>query len=217
MDILLIEDEPGMRSLLQHSLESRGHAVTAVADGESGWENHQSRDFPLVILDWLLPGIDGLEVCRRIRSSPKSADSLVLVITGCTNPGDLNLALAAGADDYLAKPVEAALLNIRLAIVEQRVNRLNQQREAARMLGTVQDITERKRAERRAKYLRDAIETIAYRSMPNNTKSSFCRSTTHRPKLSTTCCSEASVWWWSRMTHWSRKPWSTSWREWAGM
>lgn len=161
MDILLIEDEPGMRSLLQHSLESRGHAVTAVADGESGWENYQSRDFPLVILEWLLPGIDGLDVCRRIRSSPKSADSLVLVITGCTNPGDLDLALAAGVDDYLAKPVEAALLNIRLAIVEQRVNRLNQQREAARMLGTVQDITERKRAERRAKYLKDAIETIS--------------------------------------------------------
>lgn len=68
MDILLIEDEPGMRSLLQHSLESRGHAVTAVADGESGWENYQSRDFPLVILDWLAASMITLPNLSKRRS-----------------------------------------------------------------------------------------------------------------------------------------------------
>lgn len=130
MHILLVEDEPEMRLMLEAVLKSRGHTVTATADGESGWESYQNGEFSMVILDWLLPGMDGLEVCRKIRSSPRGADSLVLVVTVRTNPGDLEQVLAAGADDYLAKPFEVGLLNIRLAIAEQRVIDLGQRREA---------------------------------------------------------------------------------------
>ncbi|MHB1292735.1 MAG: response regulator, partial [Sulfuricella sp.] len=130
MDVLLVEPEPAMSALLQAVLESRGHAVTAVTDGESGLESYQSRHFPIVILDWQLPEMNGLEVCRKIRSSPKGADSLILVITLRTNPGDLKQILAAGADDYLAKPVDKLLLNIRLAIAEQRASNLIHQRKA---------------------------------------------------------------------------------------
>lgn len=121
MNVLLVEDDAAMSALLQLILESRGHTVTAVADGKSGWECYQSQNFPMVILDWLLPEMDGLEVCRKIRNSDNGSDSLILVITIRTNPGDLELVLAAGADDYLAKPVDPQLLNIRLGIAEQRV------------------------------------------------------------------------------------------------
>ncbi|MCL4471352.1 MAG: PAS domain-containing protein, partial [Gammaproteobacteria bacterium] len=127
-----------MSALLQSVLESRGHAVTAVADGESGWESYQSRHFSMVILEWLLPEMDGLEVCRKIRSSPKGEDSLILVITLRTNPGDLKQILAAGADDYLAQPVDRLLLNIRLEIAEQRASRLMHQRKAEKGRGQVQ-------------------------------------------------------------------------------
>jgi diguanylate cyclase (GGDEF)-like protein/PAS domain S-box-containing protein len=130
MDVLLVEDDPQMGALLQRVLESRGHTVTRIADGKSGWESYQSQSFPMVILDWMLPGMDGLEVCRKIRSSPKGAGSLVLMITARTNPGDLEQVMAAGADDYLAKPVDLDLLNIRLSIVEQRVISLRRQRDA---------------------------------------------------------------------------------------
>jgi PAS domain S-box-containing protein len=134
MDVLLVEDEPEMSAMLRAVLESRGHAVTAVADGESGWENYQRRHFPMVILDGISPKMDGLEVCRKIRGSPSGAGSLILVVTVRTSPGDLEQVLAAGADDYLAKPVDWPLLNIRLAIAEQRTRSLmHQQRvEAAR-------------------------------------------------------------------------------------
>lgn len=138
MDVLLVEPEPAMSALLQSVLESRGHAVTAVADGESGWESYQSRHFSMVILEWLLPEMDGLEVCRKIRSSPKGEDSLILVITLRTNPGDLKQILAAGADDYLAQPVDRLLLNIRLEIAEQRASRLMHQRKAEKGRGQVQ-------------------------------------------------------------------------------
>jgi len=138
MDVLLIEPEPAMSALLQSVLESRGHTVTAVADGKSGWESYQSRHFPMVILEWLLPEMDGLEVCRKIRGCPKGADSLILMITLRTNPGDLKRILAAGADDYLAKPVDRLLLNIRLEIAEQRASRLVHQRKAEKGRGQVQ-------------------------------------------------------------------------------
>ncbi|MBU1690880.1 MAG: EAL domain-containing protein [Gammaproteobacteria bacterium] len=130
MDVLLIEPEPAMSAVLQSVLESRGHTVTAVTDGESGLERYQSQHFPIVILDWQLPEMDGLNVCRKIRSSPKGADSLILMITLRTNPGDLKQILAAGADDYLAKPVDKLLFNIRLAIAEQRASNLMLQRKA---------------------------------------------------------------------------------------
>ena len=130
MDILLVEDDPQMGELLRMALESRGHTVTRVADGENGWESYKNHDFPLVILDWILPGMDGLEVCRKIRNSLQGINSLVLMITARTNSGDLEQVMAAGADDYLAKPVDLDLLNIRLQIAEHRAIGLMRQREA---------------------------------------------------------------------------------------
>ncbi len=130
VNILLVEDDPEIGALLQMVLEQRGHAVSKFADGESGWEAYQSQEFSMVILDWLLPGMDGLEVCRKIRSSPKGGDSLILVITARTNPGDLEQVMAAGADDYVAKPFGIGLLNIRLSIAEQRIISLRNKRKA---------------------------------------------------------------------------------------
>ena len=130
MNILIIEDDLEIRLLLQAVLESRGHTVTAAADGESGWESYQQMDFQIVLLDWLLPGIDGLEVCRKIRSIPKGASSLVMMVTSRTQANDLEQLLAAGADDYLTKPIDLDLLNIRLTILEKRYISLSNQAEA---------------------------------------------------------------------------------------
>jgi len=130
LNVLLVEDDPVSGDLLQMALEQRGHTVSLVTDGETGWKNFQERDFSLVILDWLLPGMDGLAVCRNIRSGTKGGNCLVLMITANTSPGDIEQVLAAGADDYLSKPVDFDLLNIRLSIAELRVARLRQEREA---------------------------------------------------------------------------------------
>ena len=130
LNVLLVEDDPISGELLKMALERRGHTVKKVVDGESGWESYKNQDFPLVILDWLLPGMDGLEVCRKIRGGAKGGSSLVLMITANTSPSDIEQVLAAGADDYLAKPVDFDLLNIRLSIAERRVILLKQEREA---------------------------------------------------------------------------------------
>lgn len=130
MDVLIVEDDLSMGELLQLALEHRGHRVERYTDGESCWAAYQQRDFPLVILDWLLPGMDGLQVCRNIRAMPKGNSSLILVITARTGPGDLEQVLAAGADDYLAKPFNLDTLKVRIAVAEQRTLCLQQRREA---------------------------------------------------------------------------------------
>lgn len=129
MNVLLVEDDPQMAEWMEAFLESHGHAVTRFTDGESGWESYQRQNFQMAVLDWMLPGMDGLEVCRKIRNCKKGANTLVLIITARTNPGDLELVMAAGADDYLSKPFDSDLLKIRITIAEQRVRNLMQQRK----------------------------------------------------------------------------------------
>lgn len=136
MDILLVEDDPEMSQFFQLVLAERGHNVIAFADGESAWQGYQQQHFSMVILDWLLPDMDGLEVCRNIRNSTTGKGCLILVITARTHPGDLEQVLAAGADDYLAKPVELGQLKIRLSIAEQGVISLQQKNAAETTLKT---------------------------------------------------------------------------------
>jgi diguanylate cyclase (GGDEF)-like protein/PAS domain S-box-containing protein len=127
MNVLLVENEFEIRSLLKITLENRGHQVADYEDGVSGWVAYQAQSFPLVIVDCSLPGMAGLELCQKIRSTPKGYGSLILVVTARTRFGTLGQVLAAGADDYLEIPIDLQLLNIRLAIAEQRVHTLLKQ------------------------------------------------------------------------------------------
>jgi signal transduction histidine kinase/DNA-binding response OmpR family regulator len=128
MKALLIEDDPVGRRLLEAALSSRGHEVTACADAESAWEIFQRDRHALVVTDWLLPGMDGLELCRRIRALPDGDRSVVLVITSRDQLDDLQLVLNAGASDYLAKPVEMAFLQVRLVLAERQVAEIDQRK-----------------------------------------------------------------------------------------
>lgn len=120
-NVLLVEDDPDMRELLRITLAERGHRVTACANAESGWEAYQKRPFPLVFLDWMLPDMDGLQLCRNIRGHISGRESVILIITIRTNPGDLEQVMDAGADDYIAKPFSENLLDIRTSIAERIV------------------------------------------------------------------------------------------------
>jgi sigma-B regulation protein RsbU (phosphoserine phosphatase) len=127
MNILLIEYDYDVQTLLKTFLEIRGHQVVHYEDGESGWAAYQAQSYPLVIVDCSFPGGDGIELCQKIRGTPKGFESMIMVITARTRLGNLGQVLAAGADDYLEKPIDLDHLSIRLAIAELRVNSLNQQ------------------------------------------------------------------------------------------
>ena len=112
--VLVIEDEPTQRALLARVLEREGYDVIGLADGEMGLRAIVEYAPAMVLLDLNLPRIDGFEICRRLRADPLTATLPVIVITAHTSMEDMVAALDAGADDFLAKPVQQTELLARM-------------------------------------------------------------------------------------------------------
>jgi two-component system phosphate regulon response regulator PhoB len=118
--VLIVEDEAPLAALLQYNLEKEGYAVAVAVSGEEALE-HLDRLVPdILLLDWMLPKISGLEVCRRLRQRADMADVAVMMLTARTNEGDRVAALNLGADDYLCKPFAIRELVARLRAVLKR-------------------------------------------------------------------------------------------------
>jgi DNA-binding response OmpR family regulator len=145
--VIVADDGALERRLLEAAVRRSGHDVTAVADGQAAWDAFERLPAPLVILDWQMPGLNGLEVCQRIRASASGADTFVLMVTGRDAKGDLAGALEAGVDDYMMKPVTSEQLEARLSIAERRIQQSAARRQAetelahARWLGGIGETT----------------------------------------------------------------------------
>ena len=119
--LLMIEDDERLAAMVGEYLTQSGFAVTHVPDGEAGLAAVQDKAIDLVILDLMLPGIDGLEVCRRIRALPGAVARVpVLMLTAKGDPMDRIVGLELGADDYLPKPFEPRELLARIRAVLRR-------------------------------------------------------------------------------------------------
>ena len=118
--ILLVEDDATIRQMTQLSLERDGFAVATAPDGASGLAAFSAETPDLVVLDVMLPGVDGVSVCRSIREHSVVP---IVMLTARTDPVDVVLGLEAGADDYVTKPFEPAILAARLRAVLRRVAR----------------------------------------------------------------------------------------------
>ncbi|MEV6240583.1 response regulator transcription factor [Lentzea sp. NPDC051838] len=115
--VLLIEDDEAVREGLSLALTYQGHTVDAVRTGEEGLELLMSVAPDVVVLDLMLPGVDGFEVCRRIRAS---GDLPIIMLTARNDDIDVVAGLEAGADDYVAKPAQARVLEARIRAVLRR-------------------------------------------------------------------------------------------------
>ena len=119
--LLMIEDDARLAAMVGEYLTQSGFVVTHMPDGESGLGALQDKPVDLVVLDLMLPGIDGLEVCRRIRALPGDAARVpVLMLTAKGDPMDRIVGLELGADDYLPKPFEPRELLARIRAVLRR-------------------------------------------------------------------------------------------------
>jgi DNA-binding response OmpR family regulator len=119
--VLLVEDDPTIREMTRLALERDGFAVETAADGPAGLAAFAVRAPDLVLLDIMLPGLDGISVCRQIRA--RSVVPVVL-LSARTDPIDIVVGLEAGADDYVTKPFEPPVLSARLRAVLRRVDRI---------------------------------------------------------------------------------------------
>jgi DNA-binding response OmpR family regulator len=117
--ILLIEDHQTVRDGLQLALTRQGHTVDAAQTGEQGLGRLRSAPADVVVLDLMLPGIDGFEVCRRIRAT---RDLPIIMLTARNDDLDVVAGLEAGADDYVVKPVRARVLEARIRALLRRTS-----------------------------------------------------------------------------------------------
>ncbi len=114
MRILIAEDERITRRSLQKQLESWGHDVVATEDGAVAWGQFEQQPFDIVVTDWDMPRMDGLELIQCIRRSGQSSYTYLIMLTGRSEKADLVAGMEAGADDFLAKPFDREELRVRL-------------------------------------------------------------------------------------------------------
>lgn len=118
--ILIIEDEKDIAELVQYNLEREGFQVAAIHNGEDAIDLLQRETPELIILDLMLPGIDGLETCRLIKQDPRSQNIPVIFLTAKSEESDIVVGLQLGADDYITKPFSPKVLLARVRAVLRR-------------------------------------------------------------------------------------------------
>ncbi len=126
MKILIAEDNMVSRRVLQATLQKWGHEVIIAQDGVEALAAFQVKDGqsppPLAILDWMMPGLDGIEVCRKVRQLPNAAPTYIILLTAKGGKEDIVTGLDAGANDYLTKPFERTELRARIEVGARVVN-----------------------------------------------------------------------------------------------
>jgi two-component system phosphate regulon response regulator PhoB len=118
--ILVVEDDADIRELLQYSLAREGHEVIAAADGKAALAAARRAPPDLVLLDLMLPGVDGLEVCRQLRADRSTSGAAIIMVTAKGEESDVVLGLGLGADDYVVKPFKTNELVARVKAVLRR-------------------------------------------------------------------------------------------------
>jgi DNA-binding response OmpR family regulator len=144
MRILVAEDDSTARRAIEALLTDWGYRVTSVVNGTDAWEVFQGSDPPwLAILDWLMPGLDGLEICRRVRQTPRSESVYLILLTARSGREDIVAGLESGADDYIIKPADPDELRARVQ-TGRRIVELQ-----ARLAARVQELEEARSREKR--------------------------------------------------------------------
>jgi sigma-B regulation protein RsbU (phosphoserine phosphatase) len=120
MRVLVAEDDPVSCKILQITLQHSGYEVTVSGSGEEAWESFDKDPVRAVVSDWMMPGFDGLELCRRVRARAKTDYTYFILLTANnTGRDNLRMAMDAGIDDFLPKPLDREVISMRLRVAER--------------------------------------------------------------------------------------------------
>jgi sigma-B regulation protein RsbU (phosphoserine phosphatase) len=134
MKLLIVEDDPIAGAVLEGLLKTLGHTVEMAVDGEDAWRRVSAGPCRLVISDWKMPAMDGMELCRRIRSRGGDYTYFILLSSLSASGENLDQAMAAGVDDFLGKPPKPAELKARLHVAERLLNYATQVRQLQQII-----------------------------------------------------------------------------------
>ncbi|NDC63402.1 MAG: DNA-binding response regulator, partial [Planctomycetia bacterium] len=117
---LVVDDEEDLLELVRYNLSKEGYRVTCFATGEDALKTARKQPPDLIVLDLMLPAVDGLEVCRRLKGDPKTRDIPIIMLTAKSEESDMVAGLERGADDYIAKPFSPRVLAARIKALLRR-------------------------------------------------------------------------------------------------
>ena len=143
MKVLIADDDPISRRLLQSYLQKWGCDVTAAENGGEAWSLFQEGEFHVVITDWMMPELDGVELVRRIRSGPRAGYAYVILLTAKGQKEDVVAGMEAGADYFLTKPFDRDELRVRLRAGERIVALERQVRATSQRPGAAREVDRR--------------------------------------------------------------------------
>ena len=123
--VLIIEDDRSLSDVLSYNLEDSGYSVAVAHDGQDGLNRAQHQPPDIIILDLMLPVVDGLEVCRRLRADPAMEEVLIVMLTARAEESDHVIGLAIGADDYVTKPFSIRVMLERIKALLRRREKVN--------------------------------------------------------------------------------------------
>jgi DNA-binding response OmpR family regulator len=130
MRVIFADDNPVTRTLLQAALEELGHEAIGFEEGRHAWEAWVATPAPLLVLGLGMPGVDALDLCRRVRAHEAGEATFVLIVTAHDDPAVLGTVLDAGADDYVSKPSSPQSIRTRIEIAERRLQQTGALRAA---------------------------------------------------------------------------------------
>jgi phosphoserine phosphatase RsbU/P len=118
--ILVVEDDPISSIILKTVLEKLGYETVVARDGNEAWNEFNKEPVRLIVSDWMMPDMDGLELCEKVRARPKTLYTYFILLTANrTSPENYALATAAGVDDFLTKPIDREAIRMRLGVAER--------------------------------------------------------------------------------------------------
>ena len=119
MNVLIADDDPTSRIVLSATLKKLGHQATVAKDGAQAWTTFETTEVPLLISDMVMPHVDGLELCRRIRAAKRHKYTYIILLTSVGGKSGYLVGMRAGADDFINKPFDEEQLAARLGVAER--------------------------------------------------------------------------------------------------